>query len=486
MINFVCFLLGRIALTSAGAMLIPYLYTIHYENGATLMPFSVSIIICLSAMIFLFGKGEHHPERLNVTGGAAFLFSTWILYSFLGTFPYTLSGTLTFMDSLLECLSGFTTTGITGIEKGYAPDSIILWRSITQWLGGLNILLVLSAVVPAVTKGFGIFFAIPINLRQSAMTVAHIDKATRKVTSAYVTVTCIALTFFTVSGLNFFDSLNLAMVTISTGGCYQPEYAEINLWMLVIILFGLGASCLNVLIYLQSSSLAQIKKGLLLRLHSSELRCFIAILLICSTICTIDLLKNDFYNPLKALFDSIFFAASFASTTGIFTERMLDWPPLSKLIFMFLAILGGCMGSMAGGFKMLRLIILLKTSWAEMRRTLHPRKVISLKVDNGVVPLEVVRRVLSFFFLYCVIIFFSMMLISLSGCTMLQSMYIAIGCLTSAGQLILFEMTPNEIYAIPDFLKILCCFLMVLGKAEILSFLVLIQACIQQLDKKNW
>lgn len=135
---------------------------------------------------------------------------------------------------------------------------------------------------------------------------------------------------------------------------------------------------------------------------------------------------------------------------------------------------------------MLRLIILLKTSWAEMRRTLHPRKVISLKVDNGIVPLEVVRRVLSFFFLYCVIIFFSMMLISLSGCTMLQSMYIAIGCLTSAGQLILFEMTPDELYAIPSFLKLLCCFLMVLGKAEILSFLVLIQACIQRLDKKNW
>lgn len=490
MTEFICVLLGRMSLACAGAMLLPFIYTHIYENDRFIAEFSCSIFIALAVTIILFTKGENHAEKLSVTGGAVFMSISWLLLAVLGTLPYAFTGTLSVPDALMECISGFTTTGITNLPFT-TPSSIILWRSVTQWIGGLNILLILAAIMPAVTKGFGIFYSIPANLRNISMTMRNINETSFRVIMMYIISTLICLIFFSLSGLSWFDVVNFVMVTISTGGCYiAAPTDEYNIWVFVVITFSLIASGFNVLIYMQAKSLKQFKKNIRHSIKSIELRAFLILMLICALIITSDIYVPDGSQIAPTLLEcfgtAIFHVASFASTTGVMVERITYWSELDKMILMLLSIVGGCIGSMAGGFKMMRVIILLKTSWAEMTRTLHPRMVINIKVDHDSVPVAVISRILSFFFLYVVIMLFSMMVISLSGCTMQHALYIAIGCLTSTGQTALLHMVPSQIHDLPHFVKIFCCFLMILGKVEILSFLVVIQSCIQKLNKEQW
>lgn len=490
MIDFICVLLGRISLACAGSMLLPFIYTHMYEDDRFTAEFSYSILFALIVMILLFIRGKDPAEKLSVSGGAAFMFLSWLLLALLGTLPYVLTGVLSIPDALMECISGFTTTGLTSLPYT-APSSIILWRSVTQWVGGLNILITLAAIIPAVTKGFGIFYSIPVNLRNISMTMQQISNTTFRVSLMYTISTLFCLSFLSLSGLSWFEVVNFVMVTISTGGCYVSDPStEYNVWVFVVITFSLIASGFNVLIYMQAKTLHQFKKNIYYSLKSIELRIFLVLVLICSLIITSDIYIVDDISGTPSLLEcfgtAMFHVASFASTTGVMVERISSWSELDKLLLVLLSIVGGCIGSMAGGFKMMRVIILLKTSWAEMTRTLHPRMVVNIKVEHDSVPVEVISRILSFFFLYVVIIMFSMMVISLSGCTMQQSMYIAIGCLTSTGQTALFHMFPSQVYELPHFVKIFCCFLMILGKVEILSFLVLIQGCIQKLNKEQW
>lgn len=484
--NLIYLLLGRISLACAAAMLMPYIYTVNYENAMYAPAYSYSILAVLAITVALFAHGEKHGEKLSITAGAVFMFLSWMLLSVIGTLPYIFTESLSWYNALMECISGFTTTGLTSLHS-HAPKSVILWRSITQWLGGMNILLMLTAVVPAVTKGFGIYYAMPVNLRNAIMTLPHISIITRRVTLVYLFMTVLATELFVLSGLSLFDSINYVMVTISTGGCYWTSAGvELNIWVFIVLMFGLVASGCNVLVYLQSGRWAQVKRNIRYTIHSAELRMFILLLLVCSIMVAMNLYETGQFSIWGAFGRALFYVSSYASTTGIMVEQLDCWSEADELILLLVSIIGGCLGSMAGGFKMLRVIILLKSSWLELKRTLHPNMVLNLTVDNGTVPLDVISRILSFFFMYVVIIVFSMMIISLSGYDIEPALHITIGCLTSTGQLALFHMQPIDMYNMPALIKIYCCFLMVLGKVEIMSFLILMQGCIQKLQKKRW
>lgn len=484
--KFICFLLGEISMICAVGLLLPYLYSLIYENGIFIDAISYTILIAVAFGVALLGLGEKHPEKLTVTGGTVLLFTSWIIFALIGALPYIFTGALSPPDALMEALSGFTTTGLSNLPPGHSR-TLVFWRSITQWLGGLNILFMLVTIMPSVTKGFGIFYAMPVSLRHSVMTSATIHRGVRKVTWVYILLTIIGLILFKISGLGNFDALNFSMVTISTGGCYTSwANMELDVRVFIAMVFGIIGSGCNVLVYFQAGSTSQLMKNIHYTFHNIEMRLFLLMMTISGLVISFHLYRSGLYSLQDSLGNGFFQVASFAATTGIMAERVLPWPDLDKLILLLLAVVGGCIGSMAGGFKMLRVIILLKTSWLELRRTLHPHMVIKLTVDNGTVPIEVISRILSFFFLYVAILMFSMMVLSLSGCSMESTMFLAIGCLTSTGQLALFQLTPSEIYTLPAYLKIFACFLMILGKVEILSFLILLQSCIQALQKNRW
>ena len=480
------YMLAKIVFFTTAMLIIPLSYTMLEEQGYMLDAYAWSILIgCLSGAL-LMGISENRGKEISIVGGAVFLVESWLAIAFISSLPYLFSGVLNLPDAIMESISGVTTTGLTNLPPAQSA-SLILWRSITQWIGGLNLLLMLTNIIPSVTKGFGINFVMPTILRCGLITESRINQTAIKVMVSYLFFTLMGGIFFWLGGLSPYDAANYVMVIISTGGCFESTSEfSMNIVLFFFILFGLIASCCNILIYLQSRSIYHLKSNIINTIKSSEIKLFLLIILIIGMIVSMHLSKTGLYDIDEAMLNGFLYTVSFAGTTGLLAEKMLYWPDFEKMLFTFLAITGGCLGSMAGGFKLMRMIVLVKTSWAELKRTTHPKMVVNITVDHGAVPQKAISLILSYFFLYTVILFFSMMIISLSGYDMLQCLDIAIGSLTSTGQLAYFHMTPNDIISLPEYIKLYCCFLMVLGKAEIIAFLLIIQGGLQDIYRVNW
>ena len=476
------FLLGRTALLVGCGFLVPLLAALVERSPETLL-FAMAALFSLALGILLCALCRHHRSRLSIREGAAFLLLAWLELALLGMVPYLASGELSLLEAFLESVSGFTTTGITCLRPE-ASHLLVLWRSVSQWIGGLNILVLLTTVLPQVSGCFGISFAVQKSIHSGQLMVSRMERTAFTVVRIYVSLTCIGCLLYTLGGLPLFDAVNLAMVTLSTGGCYVPSAGGLTLngWLIAAIFFGMLVSCGNFLLYWQSVTQQRVHQ----LLKDAELRSFLLLILGAGAFVSWHLWRLGVYSIPDSLLYGFFHVVSFAGTTGLFADRIADWPDFDKFVLFLLPFVGGCIGSLAGGFKMLRFIILGKTALTEMRRTLHPHMVVHIGVDGSTVPQKIIGRILSFFFLYFIAFFAAVLVISLSGISELESMNIAAGCLTSAGQLSLLDGGPETILGLSAAAKLFCCFLMILGKLEIFSFLIVLQSSYLQLQRGRW
>ena len=153
---------------------------------------------------------------------------------------------------------------------------------------------------------------------------------------------------------------------------------------------------------------------------------------------------------------------------------------------MCMALIGGCIGSISGGFKIFRLQVLLKSSLAELKRTLHPHMVVHIQVDGKAVPQKIIERILGYFFMFFVTILVSLLVISLSGLNMQQTMDVAIACITSSGPMMMFHLDAGEVRNLPDWVKLYCSMLMVIGKVNVFTFLLIVHGAWNGLQERQW
>ncbi|ORU01111.1 Potassium uptake protein TrkH [Anaerovibrio sp. JC8] len=481
----ILFLLGRALLLCSGCMAVPFAYSIYLHHNFMTGVFGQSIFVTLLLAVFLIKKSTNPPESLSVYGGTIFLCAIWVAVALCGGLPYYLSNSLGAVDSFVESMSGFTTTGYTNIL--YLKDpALILWRSMTQWIGGGMILMFIATVLPAITGMFGTSFAMPVALKTGIVTINRLKKNTRRLFVLYGILSLIGVFFFSIAGLGTYDAINFAMVTISTGGCYFSDaYLYNNIWFASAAIVGLIAAGGNVIIYWQAIKRRQysmLKKTI----HNSEFHIFLLIILVIGLICGLHLYHNNYYSLSDSLLYGFFSVALYAGTTGAPPSEVLTWTDFDKMLLIVVASIGGCIGSLAGGFKILRLMILFKSCANEMTRTIHPDIIMTMKIDGDVVPSKVINRILGFFFMVIVTIAFSILVISAAGLDMQQSMDIVLACITSTGPIMLFHTSHSELLALPVIVKLFCCFLMVLGKLDIFAFLILIFGSRQQLLHKHW
>lgn len=476
------FLLGRTALLAGCGFLLPLVAAL-IERSPLTMVFAMAALFSLALGILLCALCHQHRSRLSIREGAAFLLLAWLELTGLGMLPYLASGELPLLDAFFESVSSLTTTGISCLRPD-APHLLVLWRSVSQWLGGLNILVLLTTVLPQVSGCFGISFAVQKSIHSGQLMISRMERTAFTVVRIYAVLTIIGCLLYACGGLSLFDAVNLSMVTLSTGGCYVPSSGGLTLngWLIATILFGMLVSSGNFLLYWQSITQRKIRHILL----DTELRAFLLLILGAGAFVAWHLWRLGVYGPVDSLLYGFFHVVSFAGTTGLFADRIADWPDFDKFVLFLLPFVGGCIGSLAGGFKMLRFIILGKTALTEMRRTLHPHMVVHIGVDGSTVPQKIIGRILSFFFLYFIAFFTAVLVISLSGVSELESMNIAAGCLTSTGQLALLDGSPMTILGLSNAAKLFCCFLMILGKLEIFSFLIVLQAGYLRLQHSRW
>lgn len=414
-------------------------------------------------------------------GFASVVFS-WVLLCVFGSFPYFLMdlgvNDIKFVDALFETVSGFTTTGSSVLQDIEAlPKSLLLWRSLTQWIGGMGIILLFLAVLPTLgAGGFQLFRAeIPGPIK---------DKLSPKIrkTAIYLWITYIVLTillFFcllSITEMGWYDAICHSLTTISTGG-YSTKNTSVlsfNSWKvdLIITLFMFLSSCNFVL-------LIQLMKGKMNKIiFNNELQLFVSIIFACIVFITIQhyIFSKNSISWMNSLRQAAFQVVTVVSSTGFATDDFDLWTSSSKLLVLALMMMGGCAGSTSGGMKVFRVLVIIKYGLKEIKRLIHPRAIINVTFDKVELGEGLVRVINGFLCLYVITIFISTFLLILFENGRFSGLGLAstsITCISNIGPGFNEFGPTDNFYKLSDSSKYCLSFLMLLGRLELFSILVL-------------
>jgi len=362
---------------------------------------------------------------------------------FLGALPFFFSGFIpNFTDAFFESVSGFTTTGATVLKDIEAlPNALLFWRALTQWLGGLGILLL-------VIESFRI---------QKKETL-------RVLPAIYASLTALQFILLVIFGMDWFDALTHSMSTISTGGFsirnsgiayYNNAAAE---WVCVPFMFLSGIN----LSLVRQAFQGKVK----IALRSTETRIYTGIILIASVIVTSAIFAQG--SPFdKAVRQAFFHVTSTISTCGFFNTNYNFWLPLAQGVIFFLLLIGGCSGSAAGGIKVVRHAVLSRQTANEMKRLIYPRGIFDIPLDGKSGNKKAVHPAAGFIFLYFLVLFFTALLVSSSGMEVLDSLKTSLVCLGNTG----LGLNAADF---PAYVKWGLCLVMIAGRLELWAVLVIL------------
>ncbi|NLK43663.1 MAG: TrkH family potassium uptake protein [Tissierellia bacterium] len=469
--------LGSILILEA-LFMVPSLLISIYTVQADRLAFLITIIIT-GITGFILNRKKTDDRYIRPMDGLAIVSIGWVLISIFGALPLYISGsTPTYIDALFEIVAGFTTTSaiiVSNVEM--LPLGILFWRSFTNWIGGMGILVFTLALLPALgISGFQLFKAEtpgPI----AGKFVPRIKDTAKILYGTYITITVIQVILLKIGGMSLFESLVHTFGTVGTGGfsiknanmaAYNSNYIHFIIGLFTIL------SGVNFSIYY---SLFKGKWKEILK--DEELKLYFIIILIASIAIGINLYKTSYSSLGLAFKDSFFHVGSIITTTAYYTTDFDLWPSFSKSILLLLMFIGGCAGSTAGGMKIIRILIIFKLIKREVLKIFHPRAMSPVKLNSKVLSNETLAGIYSFAGLYIIIFALSTILISLEGVDMITAASSVIASLSNIG-LGFGTVGPMESFSeFSQVSKIFLSFLMLLGRLELFTLVAL-------LAPKNW
>ena len=474
MINFrfITNLLGRLLLLESAFLFLCIIVAFIYK-GPDLMAFVYTTAITLTSggAICRFVKIK---DRVLAKKDGYFMVTTvWIVFSLFGCLPYIWGNTLpSFTDAFFETMSGFTTTGssvIPDIES--VPHATLFWRSLTHWLGGVGIIMLFIAVLPSLgIEGRDLYVAETTGPTHNKTSFTFTGSA-RKIWLLYVILTLIQSVLLYAGGMNTFDSICHTMSTISTGG-FSTKANSIAHWnspyiQYVIITFMFISGTNFGLLY-------GIFQGYWRKLYTdNEFRFYTTITIVASIIIGTGLYFSGWADTEKSFRDALFQVVSIMTTTGFATVDYLQWSPLLGLILFLLFFTGACAGTTAGGFKMIRVYLLFKNSFTELKRLIHPNGVIMVKYNHKSVHPNIMTGVMGFAILYIIIFVLGSLVMALFADDMLTACSSVISSMSNVGPGF-GSIGPMYTYApFNEFAKLFLSFLMLVGRLEIFTVMVL-------------
>ncbi len=424
---------GHVLRAEALFMLIPMFVSLYLREYNVVKGFiiSIAIMVILGYSVELIKRGQ---RNINAKDGLVLVAICWVLLSFFGALPLWLSGEFpSYLDSLFESVSGFTTTGasiLSNVET--LSNGLILWRSLTQWIGGMGILVLLLAIVPSATgentmnvmkaesPGHAPGKLVP-NLRKSA-TILYV---------MYIGLTFIQIVLYLIGGMPIFDSFCNALATAGTGGFglwnnsfghYDSTYLEI-VTTIFMILFGVN---FNIYYFILIRNFKSVLK-------SDEFKAYFGIIFASIALITINLFGATYDSVGESIREASFQVASIITTTGFSTVDFNLWPELSKMILLLLMYVGGCAGSTSGGLKVSRIVIMIKEIKRIMFRMSHPRSYDVVKLDGKVVDKTIVHGVSAYFLTFSAIAAVSLLLLSIDNYDFTTTFSAMSACLNNIG-----------------------------------------------------
>lgn len=473
-VRLVAYLTGVVLIFSSGFMLIPLAVSL-YLQGDDIHALGSSFLLTLvfGVLLFFMCRAQRNVE-LGHRDGFAIVTISWLAMSLFGSLPYLFSGTtVSFTNAYFESMAGFTTTGASVFTNlSDIPRGVLLWRSLTQWIGGMGIIVLSIAILPMLgVGGMQLFRAeVPeIGVEKIRPRILDIAKSLWYIYAGLTLSLALLLMF---GGMNLYDAACHAFTTMATGGFstrnesiafYQSAYIDFII-TIFMLLAGVNFSLHFFALRGKVSRFSQ----------SSEFRFYCSVVVLSGVAVTASLLLSGAYTSVSEAFRfAMFQVASIMTTTGYATADYEVWPVFSQMILISLMFFGGMVGSTGGGMKQVRIMLTFKQAYREIYYLIHPHAMTTLKLDGRSLPKETIGGIWGYLFLFIVIFLSAALMLSVMGVDMTTSVTTVISAMANVGPA-LGKAGPTENYStIPGLGKWVLIICMLMGRLEIYTVIIL-------------
>jgi len=446
---------------------------LYHEDD--LMAFLISLLITLGSGFFFLYLGRNAVNSLNRRDAYVVVTAAWVVFSFFGMFPFLIHGCITNVtDAFFESTSGFTTTGATIISNlETLPHAILFWRSLTQWIGGLGIVFFTIAILPSLVGGSVKVFAAEATGPIKAKMHPRLSTTAKWIWSIYFMLTIACGLAYWVAGMDLFEATNYSMTTTATGGfsIHDAGTAVYNSPTIdyISIVFQFLAGINFTLLYV---SIFKLKAGALFK--NSEFKLYICMIML-ATLGIMSALLISLNYPLEQAFrNALFQVVAFTTTTGVFNDEVGAWPHITWIILGVVMFVGGCAGSTAGGFKCIRSVMTLKVLRNNFLQIIHPNAVLPVKINGQSVPQSRITALFAFFTLFVLMAIMTTGFMIITDIDPVNAITIALSCVSNVGPSLSNNVGPAMTWVgMADYVKWALCLLMLMGRLEIMTVLVL-------------
>ena len=471
------YIVGILLIILGFSMLFSVACSLIYGDGG-LIPLLQSIAVTVGfGLILAILSRTKDKKELTTHDGFAVVTLGWIAIVIFSAFPFYFSGTLDYTNSFFEAMSGLTTTGATVLGHSSTlliedvPHGILFWRSFTQFIGGMGIIVFSIAILPMLGMGGVQLFRAEVAGPVADKITPRVKQTAKLLWGIYVGFVLILCLILKIEGMSWFDAICHSFTTIATSGFSTKNisiaaYGGLIQWTIIIFMF-LAATNFSLHYYF-------IAKGKFEYYKDHEFRVYFGLCIIFSILFFINIVgTNKYQTDLLSFRHSVFAAVSILTTTGFSTENFNEWPEMSKMLLFFLFFIGGSAGSTTGGMKIIRSILVFKYLIYEVRKLLHPKGVFNITIGENTIDDNVVRATLGFYLFYILIFVFTAIFLSFTGLDVETALTASASAIGNIGPG-LGSIGPSGNWGhLTDLAKWLTSFCMLLGRLEIFTVVVL-------------
>ena len=473
-IRSVLFIVGVLLACVGTSLVLPLGVSLWYGDGAFLGLLSSLAIMVGGGLALAYANRSQTPLNLTLRDGFAVVGICWIVASFAGGLPFVLTSTASVTDAVFEAASGFTTTGATVFADIEAlPHGLLMWRSLTHWIGGLGIILLSLIVLPLLGVGGMQLYRAEVTGPSPGKLTPRMQDTALTLWRVYCLMTVVLTVLLYIAGMDWFDALNHSFSTVATGGFSTKNasiaaYPQASIqWILIFFMFIAGMH-------------AQALRGVVkVYLRNQECCFYTGLLILGSAVIVAGLVEHglfgigslsEFEQVTRA---AVFQLVSVCTTTGFVSENFNLWPSITLVILLMFMLMGGCAGSTGGGVKVMRLVMLFRLAYLEIFRLLHPRSVRHLKSAGKSVPVEVISGVVGFFLLYLIVTTAGTIVLTVQDMDLMSAFTATLTCISNVGPGLGSVGPVDNFGHVPALSKWVLTLCMLLGRLEIYAILVL-------------
>lgn len=431
-----------------------------------------SVFLCnLGAIIWFITRKVQ--KEVGKRDGYLIVTLGWVILGITGSIPFMLSGVIpNFASAIFETISGYTTTGASILNDIEAvPDGLLYWRSMTQWIGGMGIIVLTVAILPMFGVGGMEMFMAEAPGPSSSKLHPKITDTAKRLWIIYVALTALEALLLKFAGMSWLDAVNHSFTTMSTGG-FSTKNASIAAYnspaieYIITAFMLVGGVNFSMLYYLFKGKFSK-------AFSNEEFKTYLGVTLVFTLLIAVILFYTNESDAETSFRQSAFQVVTIVTTTGFSTANYATWVPFAYMIIIFAMFTGGSAGSTAGGVKIVRHLLILKNGYLEFKRLLHPRAVVPVRINGNAVSQTIVYNVLAFFFIYLLTFIIGTLIVSAFGYDVLTSAGASVACLGNIGPG-LGGVDPSHNFAFfSDGAQVFLAFVMLLGRLELFTVLIL-------------